>query len=150
MIKEINNNIIRINRSPYFLAMMILIMSLGSKYLDIKFGFTISNLLNSEWTKILILFAIIWTTTRDIYISILTTSVFILLFEYLLHEESNLCIIPQKYRIYNMNKPDINNNYKINEKEIDNAINVLNKAKYNSNCTKKINTFEKFRYFTNI
>jgi hypothetical protein len=76
--------------------------------------------------------------------------VFILLFEYLLHEESNLCIIPQKYRIYNMNKPDINNNYKINEKEIDNAINVLNKAKYNSNCTKKINTFEKFRYFTNI
>lgn len=150
MIKEINNNIIRINRSPYFLAMMILIMSLGSKYLDIKFGFTISNLLNSEWTKILILFAIIWTTTRDIYISILTTTIFILLFEYLLHEESNLCIIPQKYRVYNMNKPDINNNYKINEKEINNAINVLNKAKYNSNCTKKINTFEKFRYFTNI
>lgn len=149
MIKDLHNNILKVNKSPYFLAMMILIMSLGSKYLDIKFGFTISTLLNSEWTKLLILFAIIWTTTRDIYISIFTTFIFIVIFEYLLHEESNLCIIPQKYRIYNLNKEE-NNKYKIDEREIDNAINVLNKAKYNNNCTKKINNYEKFRYFTNI
>ena len=147
----IHNRVIALNRSRYFLAIMILILNIGSKYLDLKIGYTMQRLLSTTTMKILIIFTMIYTATRDIYISFGISLVFLFLTEYILHEESSLCLIPHKYRCY---KPVIKKNakshYDITEKEINDAIQVLTKAKMKSDCVRRDELYEKFRYFSSI
>ena len=151
MIETINNNVLKINRSPYFLAMMILIVNIGSKYLDINFGFTSVKFFSSEIMKLLVLFAICYTATRDLYISLIVTAIFLFMFEHLFHEESSMCIVPAKYRSYkNPVKKVVKNTNLIYVDDINEAIRVLTKAKMNKECVKQNEIFEKFRYYTNI
>ena len=93
MIETINNNILKINRSPYFLDMMILIVNIGSKYLDINFGFTSVKFFSSEIMKLLVLFAICYTATRDLYISLIVTAIFLFSFDNLLRLSFIFCSI---------------------------------------------------------
>ena len=147
----IHNKVIALNRSRYFLAFMILILNIGSKYLDLKIGYTMQKLLSTTTMKILIIFTMIYTATRDIYISFGISLVFLFLTEYILHEESSLCLIPHKYRCYKpVMKKTVKSHYDITEKEVNDAIQVLTKAKMKSDCVRRDELYEKFRYFSSI
>lgn len=151
MIDIIHNQVNTLNKSRYFLAFMILILNIGSKYLDLKIGYTMQKLLSTTTMKILIIFTMIYTATRDIYISFGISLLFLFLTEYILHEESNLCLIPYKYRCYKpVIKKTSKSHYDITEKEINDAIQVLTKAKMKSDCVRRDELYEKFRYFSSI
>lgn len=151
MIEILHNRIMELNKSTYFLALMILILNIGSKYLDLNIGYTMQRLLSTTTMKILIIFTMIYTATRDIYISLGVSLVFLFLTEYILHEESGLCLIPHKYRCYKpVPKKNAKSHYDITEKEINDAIQVLTKAKLKSDCVRRDELYEKFRYFSSI
>jgi hypothetical protein len=152
MIDIVHKKVIQLNSSTYFLAFMIVILNIGSKYLDLKIGYTMQKLLSTTTMKVLIIFTMIYTATRDIYKSIGISLVVLFLVEYILHEESSFCLIPNKYRCYKpVNKKQSNKSpYDITEKEVNDAIQVLTKAKLKHDCVKRDEIYEKFRYFSSI
>ena len=49
--------------------------------------------------KQILVFAMAWMGTRDIYTSLGLTAIFTILSEYLFNEESQLCVVPPEYRV---------------------------------------------------
>ena len=135
MIEVIHRQVTALNNSTYFLAFMILILNIGSRHLDINIGYTMQKVMSSDLMKLLIIFTMVYTATRDIYVSFVISLVFLFIMEYILNEGSNMCLIPNQYRCY---KPAIKKNskspYDITEIEVNNAIQVLMKAKL-KNCS---------------
>ena len=152
MIEILHNKVLALNNSTYFLALMILILNIGSKYLDLKIGYTMQKLLTTVTMKVIIIFTMIYTATRDFYISLGLSLVFLFIVEYILHEESDLCLIPYNYRCYKPvdKKSNKRSPYDISEKEVNEAIQVLTKAKMNGDCVRRDDLYEKFRYFSSI
>ena len=79
-------------------------------------------------TKQLLVFAMAWMGTRDIYVALVLTAVFTILSDHLFNEESPYCCVPDKYRIL-AKLVDDNSNGTISEQEINDAIAILEKAK---------------------
>jgi hypothetical protein len=139
MVNVFHRHLTKLNRNRYFLVLMILILNVCSRYLRINFGYTMQTFLSSEMMKIITIFTFVWMATRDIELALFVSFIFMIIVEHLLHEESNFCIIPLKYRTYKPNEKDQNNSiYDITELEIDKAIQVLMKAKNNTDCVKRI------------
>ena len=81
--------------------------------------------------------------TRDIYTALILTAVFTVLSDHLFNEDSPYCCVPHKYRVL-ANLVDENNDNKISEQEITNAIAILDKAKKNKDRKQQLNTFTLF------
>jgi hypothetical protein len=79
-------------------------------------------------SKQILVFAMAWLGTRDIYTALGLTAVFTILSDYLLNEESSLCITPEKYRVLHK-LIDTNNDNVVSDTELAAAIAVLEKAK---------------------
>ena len=48
----------------------------------------------------MLVFASTWLGTKDLFIALVLTAIFNVFVDYLLNEESKLCIVPKKYRNY--------------------------------------------------
>jgi hypothetical protein len=79
-------------------------------------------------TKQLLIFAMAWMGTRDIYTALVLTAVFTILSDHLFNEESPYCCVPNRYRILSK-IVDKNLDGNISDDEINNAIAILEKAK---------------------
>jgi hypothetical protein len=75
-----------------------------------------------------LIFAVCWMATRDLYLSIILTASFYVLTEHLFNEESNFCVLPEKYRQFHM-LLDTNGDGQVSQKEINEAVEILKKAK---------------------
>jgi hypothetical protein len=112
-----------LNDNKFVAGILILIMNIGSKHINVELSKTQENYLKNSFGKQLIVFSIFWIGTRDILISLILTTIFILFFDYLLNENSYYCIIPEKYKeMYSNNDP-------VTQKQINDAIDVLKRAR---------------------
>jgi hypothetical protein len=118
----------KLNRSKYFLGFFIIFLNLGSKFITIRMNDYHERVLRDTVGRELMIFAICFVGTRDILASILMSSLFIILNDYLFDEKSAFCIIPRKYRHKMKAAIDTNKDDIIDESEIKHAINILNKA----------------------
>ena len=118
-----------LNTSKYFLGFFIIVLNIGSKFINIRLNEFHEQLLRDTIGRELMIFAICFVGTRDILVALVMSSTFILLNDYLFNNESSLCIIPRHYRDKMRFAMDVNNDDKIDEIEIKNAIRILNKAK---------------------
>jgi len=119
----------QLNSSKYFLGFFIIVLNIGSKFINIRLNDFHEQLLRDTIGRELMIFAICFVGTRDILVALVMSSTFILLNDYLFNNESSLCIIPRHYRDKMKIIMDTNNDDKIDEAEIKNAIRILNKAK---------------------
>ena len=119
----------QLNNSKYLLGMMLILLNIGSKFIDLRLNDYHEKLMRDTIGKELLVFAITFVGTRDISISLVVTSVFFILNDYLFNEYSDYCLVPKKYRLSLKNAIDTNNNNTIDQKEIEYAINILNQAK---------------------
>jgi hypothetical protein len=119
----------QLNNSKYFLGFFIIVLNMGSKFINIKLNNFHEQLLRDTIGRELMIFAICFVGTRDILVALVMSSTFIILNDYLFNNESTLCIIPKQYRDKMRIAMDTNNDDKIDENEIKNAIRILNKAK---------------------
>lgn len=117
-----------LNNSTFFAGLMMMFMNIGSKYITIELSKTQEQYLRNSLARQFLIFAIAWFGTRDIIVSLILTAVFVVLADYLLNENSDFCVLPERWKaLYTM--VDTNNNGVVSEQEINQAIQVLEKAK---------------------
>lgn len=124
----VHNHIMFLNNSKFFAGVVMILLNVGSKFIAIQFSRSTEEYLKMNVTKQLLVFAMAWMGTRDIYTALVLTAVFTILSDHLFNEESPYCCVPQKYRILSK-IIDQNNDGQISEQEINDAIAVLEKAK---------------------
>ena len=128
MLQYIHNALLSLNNNRFFAGMIMLILNIFSKYVTVRLSKTQEQFLQNTIARQLLIFAISWMGTRDIYVAIMLTASFFILTQYLFNEESSFCIIPKYMRAVN-NLIDTDNDGVISDAEINEALRVLEKAK---------------------
>jgi hypothetical protein len=111
-----------LNSSKFFVGMMMIILNIGSKYIEIDLGKNQKQLLNNKIMRRILIFTIVFIATKDILISLTVTAVFVILVLNLFNQDSPLCILPKSFI-----DVDTNNDNKISDKEIIQAYERLKK-----------------------
>ena len=124
----VHNHIMFLNNSKFFAGVVMILLNVGSKFISIQFSKSTEEYLKMNVTKQLLVFAMAWMGTRDIYTSLVLTAVFTILSDHIFNEESPYCCVPEKFRILSK-VIDENNDGVVSEQDINNAIAVLEKDK---------------------
>jgi len=127
-INYVNGHIMYLNNSKFFAGVIMILLNVGSKFIQIQFSKSTEEYMKYSISKQILVFAMAWLGTRDIYTALGLTAVFTILSDYLLNEESSLCITPEKYRVLHK-LVDTNNDNVVSDTELAAAIAVLEKAK---------------------
>jgi len=105
-----HNNIMEINQSKMFAGFIIIILNVASKYVNIKLSKTVESYLKHTFSRDILVFAISWMGTRDIYIATTITIIFIIFVDFILNEESVFCCLPESFTDYHIALLDTSNN----------------------------------------
>ena len=113
-----------------------LIMNIGSKYITLELSKSQEDYVKYTLGRQILVFAILWMGTRDIVIALILTCIFIVFADYLLNDNSKYCILPDKYKDMEL-QLDKDGDGKITQKEINDAIHLLKRARKNKNIKNK-------------
>src|SRR6056300_434608 len=91
---SVDKYVANINNSKIFAGLMIIILNITSKFVNFRFSKSVERYLKYTFSKQILVFAIAWMGTRDIYIALVVTLGFILCFDYLFNEDSMFCCLP--------------------------------------------------------
>ncbi len=116
------------NNSKFFAGVIMILLNVGSKFITIQFSKSTEEYLKMSVTKQILVFAMAWMGTRDIYAALGLTAIFTVLSDFLFNEESRCCVVPHKYRVLHR-LVDVNNDSDVTETEIAAAMAILEKAK---------------------
>ena len=142
----IHNHIMFLNNSKFFAGIVMILLNVGSKFIAIQFSRSTEEYLKLNITKQILVFAMAWMGTRDIYTALILTAVFTVLSDHLFNEESPYCIVPKKFRVL-AKVIDTNNNGLISEQEISEAISILEKARRENESKKQKHSFTLYHNF---
>jgi hypothetical protein len=145
-ISYLNHHVMYLNNSKFFAGVVMILLNVGSKFIQIQFSKSTEEYMKWSVSKQLLVFAMAWMGTRDIYTALGLTAVFTILSEFLFNEESHLCIVPHKYRILHK-LVDTNDDGVVTEPELAAAIAVLEKAKREKQQKFQKETFKKFDFY---
>jgi hypothetical protein len=108
-----------------------ILLNVGSKFISIQFSKSAEEYLKMTITKQIMVFAMAWMGTRDIFAASMLTLLFTLLSDHVLNEESHMCIVPHKYRVLHRIKEieEENGGLDVTPDELSAAISILEKAK---------------------
>lgn len=115
-----------LNNSKYFTGIMMIILNIGSRFIEIKFSDSMESYIRYNIAREVLIFTIAWMGTRDIIVAFLLTASFVVLSEFLLNSKSKFCVLSNKYKHL---KIDTNKDGIISDLEINKAIETLEKAK---------------------
>jgi hypothetical protein len=144
----VHDHIMFLNSSKFFAGIVMIMLNVGSKFITIQFSKSTEEYLKYSISKQILVFAMAWMGTRDIYTALALTAIFVVLSDHLFNEESHLCVVPHKYRVLNK-IIDANTDGKVSEAEYNNAIAILEKAKREKNLKAQKDALLKFDYGKN-
>jgi len=124
----INNSINTLNSSTFFAGIMMICLNIGSRYIQLNLDESTESYIKYALTKEIMVFTISWMATRNIYMSLGLTAVFIILADFIMNEKSRYCLLPKKF-IHSRRMNELVDNKILSEKEINDALEVLEKAK---------------------
>lgn len=116
-----NRQVTLINKSKIFAGLVVVTLNIASRFVNMKLSKSLENYLKYAFSRDILIFCIVWMGSRDIYVSILITALFVLVADTLFNEDSAFCIFPEHFT-----QPD-----PPTDKEIEQAQEVLNRAKLN-------------------
>jgi hypothetical protein len=126
-------NLIRpINSSSFLAGMAMIMLNIGSKYIELGLTKTQEQALRNGLAREILIFAMTFIATKDIIIALFMTIGFNISVNYLFNENSNLCLLPRKMQQIAL-EIDRNNDNIISEDELEHALQVIRK----SNAKKK-------------
>jgi hypothetical protein len=144
-VSYVNHHIMYLNNSKFFAGVVMILLNVGSKFITIQFSKSTEEYMKWSVSKQLLVFAMAWMGTRDIYTALGLTAVFTILSEYLFNEEHPLCIVPHKYRVLHK-LVDTNEDGVVSEPELSAAIAVLEKSKREKQRKAQKEAFSKFDF----
>lgn len=116
-----------INNSKFLAGLGMIILNLFSKYVVINISKTQEAFIKNTITREIFIFIILFVGTKDLFLSLILTGTFVILSGTLFNENSNFCMIPDKYKnLYN--EIDYTNDGNISPEEIKRAQDILHKA----------------------
>ncbi len=115
-----------ISTNKLFIGLMMIFMNLGSRYIEIKLTKGQEMVLKNIAREVLI-FTIAFMGSRDIFIALIITAVFIILSNYVFNENSRFCILPKKYKKF-VDVMDTDGDGKVSQEELDRAYDILKRA----------------------
>lgn len=145
LINYINHHIGYLNNSKFFAGIVIILLNIGSKFITIQLSKSTEEYMKMTISKQILIFSMAWMATRDIYTAFGLAAIFTVLSEYLFNEESSYCIVPHKYRVLHK-LVDTNDDGKVSEKELSDAISILEKAKREKQRKEQQNALFKFNF----
>lgn len=130
LLTYLHNHIQAINNSKIFAGLMIITLNIVSKFANFKLSKTLEAYLKFTFSRQVLVFAIAWMGTRDIYIALLITVLFVIFTEYLFHEESEYFMLSEEFKDYHITllENEVKND-NITEEDVKKAKAVLEKAK---------------------
>jgi len=135
-----------LNNSKFFAGVIMILLNVGSKFITIQFSKSTEEYMKYSLSKQVLVFAMAWMGTRDIYASLGLTAVFTILSEHLFNEESDLCVVPHKYRVLHK-LIDTDDDEVVTEEELNAAIIVLEKSKREKHRKQQKEAFGKFDFY---
>jgi hypothetical protein len=143
----LHEHIMYLNSSKFFAGCVMILLNVGSKFITIQFSKSTEEYLKMTVTKQILVFAMAWMGTRDIYAALGLTAIFVVLSDHLFNEESAFCIVPNDYRVLSRleDSVDANKDGVVSEDEINSAIAVLEKAKKDKQKQKQQNLYTNFK-----
>jgi hypothetical protein len=127
ILNNINSYVYSLNNSKFFAGVIMIILNIGSRYIELKFSKTQESYLRMVLGRQILIFAVAWMGTRDIYLSLIVTLIFTLLSDFALNENSNFCLLPETFKTISSSLE--NNNDIISEEDINKTIQTLEKLK---------------------
>lgn len=121
----LHGHVVSLNNSKFFAGLMIIMMNIASKFATFKLSKSMEAYLKFTFSRLILVFAIAWVGTRDIYTSIVVCLLFTVCMDFLFNEESRFCCLPEAFTSYHvglMEEPD-NSVQKVQE-----AIAILQKV----------------------
>ena len=143
----INQTYLRhINESKFLIGFTMILLNIGSRYIDLKFSKTQEELLRNGIAREILVFAIVFMGTRDIVYAILLTAAFIILSEYVFNDKSKYCLLSTKMKKIT-SVIDLNKDGMVTPEEEQKALDTLVRAEKGRkrDMQNKFNT-----YLTNI
>lgn len=126
----IHDHVQAINNSKIFAGLMIITLNIVSKFANIKLSKTLEAYLKYTFSRQILVFAIAWMGTRDIYIALFITFLYVILTEYLLHEDSMFFVLSEEFKDHHITLLENDgNNDNITMEDVVKARAVLEKAK---------------------
>ena len=142
-----NEGIVSLNTNKFFAGICLILLNIGSKFITIQFSRSTEEYLKMIISKQVLVFTMAWMGTRDIYAALSLTAVFTILSDYAFNEDSNFCVVPEKYRVLKA-LIDTNDDGKVSDAEMADAIKILEKAKQEKLKMKQKEAFTLFDYET--
>ena len=75
---SLDNTVQTLNKSKVFAGLMIITLNIASRFVTIKMSKTMQSYLKFTFSRYILIFAISWMGTRDIYIALTITLLFII------------------------------------------------------------------------
>ena len=104
--QKIHSNVLILNSSKIFAGFMIIVLNISSRFVTIKLSKSMESYLKYTFSKQILIFAIAWMGTRDIYISLAVAILFTVFMDVLFNEDSYYCVLPSSFTEYHMKLSD--------------------------------------------
>lgn len=145
-VQFVHDHVMFLNNSKFFAGIVMILLNVGSKFITIQFSKSTEEYLKLNVTKQLLVFAMAWMGTRDIYTSLILTAVFTILSDHLFNEESPYCVVPHEYRVLDSASPSSAN--EVTDQEMDEALAVIARAKKEQALKDNKKAFASFGNYT--
>ncbi len=133
-----------LNNSKYFVAIMMLFLNLGSRYISMELSQLHEEFLSNAFIRRFLVFTVVFIATRDIKVALISTAIFIVLVSGIFNEDSKYCILPMVNDPQKITKKEYHYAQSIVEKYNkqlrDNEINNKNNNNNNNNNNDNNNT----------
>jgi hypothetical protein len=136
-----------LNSSKYFTGIMMILLNIGSRFVEIKLSNSMEAYIKYNVAREVLIFTMAWMGTRDIFVALVLTAVFVILAEFLLNSKSKFCVLPNKYAHLNI---DTNKDGVISDAEINAAIELLEKAKKQKEKNRHLGLLNNYHMLTEI
>ena len=117
-----------LNDSKFFMGAVMIMMNIASKHISIDLTPSQQKYFKNNVARQLLIFAIAWSATKDIFIALVITACFHILAMHLLNEDSRFCIIPNAWRQFEK-VLDLDGDGEVSDEEIRKAKEILEKAR---------------------
>ena len=127
MMNYLYDRVKTVNDSKIFAGLVILTMNLSSKLIPLPMSKTVESIVKYHFSQYILVFAISWMGTRDIFIALIVTSIFGLLMEFLFNENSIFCCLSEGFVSNTIEEAQ--NTDKVTREELDDALKTIEKMK---------------------
>ena len=126
----LNYGIRMLESNKLFAGLLILVVNIGSKYVALDFSKTQEEYFRNIFTRQLLIFAMTWSATRDLVISLMLTAAFIIMSDFIVNPESSLCMLPNRYReMHRIEKEGkVSGNHLVTDQELKKAKEIVTRG----------------------